>query len=272
LVKGLQGETKKMEGIKLFRKKLESGNVCFGASVTFTDPLITEALSDSIDFLWIDLEHTSMNPETLSSHLLAARSKQIPSLVRISGNSTPFIKPVLDSGADGIIAPQVRSANEIRQVVSDCRYPPLGHRGYGPRVPSNYARDGGKEYIDRANENIFVVAQIETAEAIEAIDDIVAIPGLDSLAFGPHDLAFSLGFFGEVEHPEVVAAMDMVIDKARSAGLFIGSGLGADPDYAYTLIKRGVQWVQMGCDFHYITNHIDQIVSSVYSRLGKDRD
>src|SRR5262245_20319529 len=153
------------EAIMRFRERLRAGETCMGASITLADPLVTEALGDSVDFFWIDLEHSPMSPEIVQGHLLAARSKNKPSLVRVTGSATPFIKPVLDAGADGIIVPQVRSAEEVRAVVADCRYPPVGRRGYGPRVPSNYGRDGGSAYIERANKSIFVVAQIETAEA-----------------------------------------------------------------------------------------------------------
>src|SRR5437764_3084793 len=134
-----------MTPIVHFRERLRAGDVCIGASITLADPHVTAALADSVDFFWIDLEHSTMSPEALNGHLLAARSKNKPALVRVTGSGTPFIKPVLDAGADGIIVPQVRTAAEVYRIVRDCRYPPIGHRGYGPRVTSNYGRDGGPD-------------------------------------------------------------------------------------------------------------------------------
>jgi 2-keto-3-deoxy-L-rhamnonate aldolase RhmA len=168
------------------------------------------------------------------------------------------------------VVPQVRSAEEVRSVVSDCRYPPLGRRGYGPRVPSNYGRDGGDEYVERANRGIFVAVQIETAEALEALDDILAVPGLDSIVLGPWDLSGALGVLGNVEHPRVVAAIETIISKARAAGLAVGSGMGPDPDYAYVMAQRGVQWIQIGGDYGYLVRHMDQITTSVRGRLTNE--
>ena len=261
-----------MKAIDRFRQDLQAGRVCFGAGISLTDPLVTDALGDSVDFVWIDLEHSAMSPQTLSGHLLAARARGIPALVRARGSDAPFVKPVLDIGADGIIVPQVRDVDEVRRVVSDCRYTPLGRRGYGPRVPSNYGRDGGKDYAERANRELFVAVQIETAEALAALDDIVAVPGLDSLVIGPWDLSGSLGLLGQLDHPQVVAAIEEIIVKARSAGLPVGAGMGADPDFACRMINRGVQWVQVGVDCGYLVKCMDQITAAVRSRLENRPD
>jgi len=208
-----------------------------------------------------------MSPEAMSGHLLAARSKNAPAVVRVTGSSTPFIKPVLDAGADGIIVPQIRSAAEVHRIVRDCRYPPLGQRGYGPRVPSNYGREEGATFIERANREVFVAVQIETAEALAELDEILAVPGLDSLVLGPWDLSGALGMLGDVEHPTVVAAIETVIAKTRTAGLFVGSGMGTDAAYAAKMAKRGVQWLQVGGDCGYMIMAMDQITGSIRQQL-----
>jgi 2-dehydro-3-deoxyglucarate aldolase/4-hydroxy-2-oxoheptanedioate aldolase len=256
-----------MNPIDQFRQRLQTGPVCLGASITFTDPLVTHALADSVEFFWIDLEHGLMSADALHGHLLAAHAKGVPALVRVTAGTTPFIKPILDSGVDGIIVPQIRSAEEVRQVVADCRYPPLGRRGYGPRVPSNYGRDGGRDYVDRANHDIFVSVQIETVDAVEAIDEIVAVPNLDSLVLGPWDLSAAMGRIGDVEHPDVIAALELVIAKARAAGLSVGSGMGPDSSYAALMAQRGVKWIQMGADYGYLIASIDQLSREVRQRL-----
>ena len=252
-----------------FRKRLAQGQVLMGPGVYLTDPQSSEALADSFDFLWIDMEHSPMSMEALRGHLLVARSKQKPALVRVGGSDTPFIKPVLDAGAHGIVVPQVRSVEEVRRVVADCRYPPLGRRGFGPLIPTNYGRHGGPEYVETANAQLFVSVMIETAEAVEAIDQIVAISGLDSVVLGPWDLSGSLGFLGEVGHPEVVAALEKVIASARAAGLSVGSGMPADPEFALLQVKRGVQWLQLGGDCGYLVAFADQLTSQVRQRLGR---
>ena len=255
-----------VEAINKFRKELRSGQKCLGPGISFSDPLVTDALCDSVDFIWIDLEHGGMSPEALSAHLLACRARGVPGIVRLPGGGAPLIKPVLDAGADGIIIPQVRSAEEVKQLVDDCRYPPVGHRGFGPRVPSGYFRKADQDFVARANESLFLAVMIETAEAYACIDEILAVPGLDSIVFGPADLSWSLGAQGNMEDPRVVEAFETVIAKAQAAGLFIGCGLGPDPLFAFRMARRGVQWLQTGVDCAILIQGFDQI-RQTFSRL-----
>ena len=253
-----------------FRERLLAGITCISSSITLSDPHVTDALGDSVDFFWIDQEHSQISPESLSGHFLASKARQVPAIVRVSCSSTPFIKPVLDAGADGIIVPQVRSAEEVQQVVDDCRYPPVGLRGFGPRVPSNYGRENVNDYIERANRDLFVSVQIENVSALADLDDILSVEGLDSIVLGPWDLSASMGFLGEIEHPEVMEAMDIIIHKARSAGLFVGAGMGPDPIFAVKMIRRGVQWIQIGDDCGYMILAMNKIVSSIQSQLSNE--
>ncbi|MCL4863600.1 MAG: hypothetical protein KJZ93_29615 [Caldilineaceae bacterium] len=253
--------------IAAFRAKMAAGAICIGASITLIDPRVTDALGDSVDFFWIDMEHSLMSPEAVHGHLLAAKARGVPALVRVTGSSTPFIKPVLDAGADGIIVPQVRSAAEVQQIVDDCRYPPLGRRGYGPRVPGNYGRDGGSAYIERANREVFVAVQIENREAFHALDAILAIPGLDSIVLGPFDLSADMGLLGQLDAPAVAAAIDTIIAKSRAAGRFVGSGMAPDAKLALQMAQRGVQWLQVGDDYGYMLLAMDQITAAIRSQF-----
>lgn len=252
--------------IAAFRAKLDAGIPCIGPGITFSDPLVTDALATSCDFFWIDTEHSALSAETVGRHLLATRARGVPGLVRVPGSAIPFVKPVLDVGADGVIVPQVRNAAEVRAVVDACRYPPTGHRGWGPRVPTNYGRDPQPEYLERASK-LFVAVQIETAEALAEVEAIAAIPGLDSLALGPWDLSGALGHLGDVEHPVVVAAIERVIAAARAAGIYIGSGMGVDPVYAATMARRGCQWLQVGDDCGYLVQTADRLRRDINALL-----
>jgi 2-dehydro-3-deoxyglucarate aldolase/4-hydroxy-2-oxoheptanedioate aldolase len=254
--------------MQAFRARLQAGQFGLCAAVTFADPLVTEAMADAVDLIWIDQEHSPVSPEILQAHLLAARSRGKPTIVRVTAGETAFIKPVLDAGADGIIVPQVRTAAEVQRAVDDCRYPPQGKRGYGPRVPSNYGRSGGPDYVQAANDTIFAAVMIETREAVEAIDEICAIPGLDSIVLGPYDLSGSLGLLGQVEHPTVVAALEHVIARAKAAGKFVGSGMGADAEYCVRMARRGVQWVQAGGDYGYLVSFLDNLSRTVRAQVG----
>jgi len=253
--------------IHKFRDKLAAGNFCLGAGITFQDPAVTEALCPSVDFLWIDLEHNPTSLESMTTHLMAARAGGTPAIVRIPSSDVAWIKRVLDSGAEGIILPQAKSASEIQAFVSACRYPPQGNRGFGPRRPSNYGRIRGDDYLKHANEQLFVAAQIETVSALEELDRIVNIEGLDSLVIGPYDLSGSLGLLGQVHHPHVLDAIGKIVKHGRAAGLSIGMGMGADPDHVLEAKKLGVQWAQCGNDYEYMIRTVDEIFASVRNSL-----
>jgi 2-dehydro-3-deoxyglucarate aldolase/4-hydroxy-2-oxoheptanedioate aldolase len=238
--------------INRMRDKLRAGEIVLGASITLTDPTVTEALAQYVDFVWIDLEHNAMTTESMLAHLIAARAGGAASIVRIPTGDVGWVKRVLDSGAEGIILPRSYSAREAAEFVSACRYPPLGTRGFGPRRPMQYGRLGQQEYLAQANRDVFVAVQVETVELLAELDELLQLDGLDSLVLGPQDLSGSMGRLGETTHGDVVAAMKTIAAKARAAGKFIGSGLGANPEFARILIDCGVQWLQAGNDFEYM--------------------
>ncbi len=241
------------EGALRFRGKLEAGNLCFGLGVTFADPAVSEVLAPELDFLWLDLEHTANDFETLRGHLTAARAAGgAACLVRVPSGDIAWTKRALDIGAEGIILPRVRSVEEVREFVSACRYPPAGTRGFGPHRASDYGRLTGAEYLELANRAVLTIAQIEDVAAVQALDEILAVPGLDSLVLGPNDLAGSMGFPGQPEHPEVLRSMGEVCARAKEAGLPVGSGLGASCEFALKLIELGVQWLQCGGDYTHL--------------------
>ena len=249
--------------INKMREKLRSGQIVLGAGITMTDPAVTEAIAPSVDFVWIDLEHNPITIESMLPHLIAARAGGCASIVRIPTNDVGWVKRVLDSGAEGIILPRAYSAREVADFVSACRYPPLGTRGFGPRRPMQYGRLEQQAYLKQANRDVFVVSQVETKELVAEIDEVLKLDGLDSLVLGPQDLSGSMGRLGETTHPDVVAAMKTVATKAKAAGKFIGSGLGANPAFAKLLIDCGVQWMQVGSDFEYMVRHCERTFAEI---------
>lgn len=249
--------------INRMRYKLRAGQIVLGAGISLADPVVTEALAPSVDFVWIDLEHNAMSMESMLGHLIAARAGGCASIVRIPTNDPGWVKRVLDSGAEGIILPRAYSAQEVAAFVSACRYPPLGTRGFGPRRPMQYGRLDQQDYLKQANQDVFVIAQVETKELVADLDNVLKIEGLDSLVLGPQDLSGSMGRLGETTHPDVVKAMKTVAAKAKAAGKFLGSGLGANPEFAKLLIDCGVQWLQAGNDFEYMIRNCEQTFGEI---------
>ena len=248
-----------MTGIEKLRDKLKKGELCVGSGITFTDPLVTEALAGYVDHVYVDLEHAAMSMEAVQAHLLATRAKRTAGLVRVTSSGTPFIKPVLDAGADGILVPHVHSADEVRRIVDDCYYPPMGKRGFGPRVPSDYGRSRGTEYVRQANESMFVVVMIETAEVLEDLDVIVRIPGVSALLIGPWDFSGALGVLGDVRSATVMDAIDRVVAAAKVTGLPVGCGTSMDMEYAKMLIEHGIRWLLIGPDYRYMIATVERL-------------
>ena len=255
------------EGIKSFRQRLKDGDILSGGGVYASDPRVTDALADSVDFFWLELEHNAAGLDTINNHLIVARAKGKPALVRLPRIDSELYKPILDAGADGIIIPQVKTPDDVRRIVSECRYAPEGERGFGPLVGMNYGRENLNTYIREANANIFITFVLETVEAVESIEEIVRIPGLDSFVIGPMDLSQSLGKIGDIDHPDVVAAMEKVIEAAKNVGMPVGSGMGMDPEFAFKQVERGVQWLQVGCDLAYMIESVDRFNAEIRNRL-----
>jgi 2-keto-3-deoxy-L-rhamnonate aldolase RhmA len=253
-----------MLSIQTFRDRIAAGDCPLGITVTFNDPLVTSAIADSVDFIWLDLEHCVMSPEALQGHLQAAKAKGKPMLVRVAAGDVGIIKPVLDAGAEAIIVPMIFSADDARRVVQACRYPPLGRRGYHPRVATHFGRINGQDFVPASNRELMVNVQIETKEAVEALDEIVKIEGLDGLVIGPYDLSGSLGVFGHIDHPLVQNAIDTTIQKGRAAGKIVGIGGGSGPAFYKDLRRRGIHWVQVGNDYEFFIRAVDAMVRASF--------
>lgn len=255
-----------MQYAHLFREKIASGQALLGGAVTLTDPIVAELLSRAFDFLWVDAEHNPLTSKVIEGHLMAVDGRNCPMLVRVPTGDLNYIKHALDSGADGIVAPQIRSAADARRVVQGCRYPPLGTRGFGPRRSVDYGDRSGREYPERANREILAFIMLEDDEALAELDDILEIPGLDGVCIGPVDLSASLGIIGQIEHPRVQRACDTIISKARAKGKIVGVGGGDDVRTAQRWIERGAQWLQLGGDCGYLLSHARQTVAAIRGR------
>ncbi len=255
-----------MENAHYFRDKLASGKTAVGTCVTFFDPTVSEALARVLDFVWIDTEHNAMSLERVLGHLMATKGTQTTPLVRVPANDPVLIKPVLDIGAAGVIVPLVKTADDVALAVAACRYPPEGVRGFGPRRPSNYGAQGAVEFCQEANRTIITIVQIEQREALENIDAILAVPGLTSIVIGPNDLAASLGYTGQPWHPENIKAIDIVLEKARAAGVPMGLAVNDDPEMLDRWVDRGIAWLAITADFALLLRSATELATHVRRR------
>ena len=256
-----------MKNARKFTDKLRRGEICLGTGISLTDPGVLEALCPEFDFFWIDMEHSALSLEKLVGHLMAMKGSDTAALVRVPWNDPVLIKPVLDLGADGVIVPMVRNGDDVARAVAACRYPPEGVRGFGPLRPLDYGRLDATQFCDEANESIITIVQIEQAEAVQNIDEILAVPGLTSIAFGPQDLAASLGHRTQPRHPQVLDAMRTVIEQARRANVPVGVSIGDDPKWLCELADMGIQWLSMGADVTLMIRAANEVAEKVRAHV-----
>ena len=250
-----------------FRERIRNGQVLLGTAVTFGDLAVTDALCDSTDFLWIDMEHSALTVADVQAHIIATKGTDTAPLIRVPWNDPVLIKPILDMDAAGVIVPMVRTAEEARRAVAACRYPPAGVRGWAPRRPSRYMRVVGPDAAREADETVLCIVQIEHIDAVRNLEEIIAVPGLDGIAVGPADLAASMGHVGNPGHPDVVAATKQVFNRVRETDLFAGTSIGHDTAQVVQLVEWGAQWVAMGADFTLIVEMITRLTGDVRTKL-----
>ncbi len=198
---------------KMLREKLLAGERVYGTMGRIVkNPAINFIVKNAgLDFIMYDGEHSCFEMETLHDLFLSAKALGISGLVRVPELTKDWVSRVLDQGADGLMVPMIDTAEQAKELVRLARYQPLGERGFG----SNLSRDGYMagstlDLMKHSNETVFVIAQIETGKAVENVEEIAAVDGIDCLLVGPADLSCSLGFPGDAMNPKEVEAIAKV--------------------------------------------------------------
>lgn len=228
-----------------FRSRLLAGEVMIGASVTLNSLETAEALAHSgLDWLFIDLEHSPLGiPQ--AQNILQAVGSHAAGVLRLPLNDEIWIKKALDTGCAGIIIPQVNSKAEAERAVRWSKYPPVGSRSLGLARAHGYGLNAA-EYIQHANEACAVIVQIEHIRAVENVEEIINVAGIDGVFVGPWDLSASLGKPGQVEDPAVLAAIERVRAACQQRGMplsVFANGVESARRYlaqGFTLIANGM--------------------------------
>jgi 2-dehydro-3-deoxyglucarate aldolase len=230
-----------------FRQELLAGSRLIGCWCSLGHAITTEVLGlAGFDWLLLDAEHAPNDVLSLIPQLMALKDSPSAPVVRPPANDPVIIKRLLDVGFSNVLVPFVQSAEDARQAVAATRYPPQGIRGVSVAHRSN--RYGTvPDYLARINDEIAVIVQIESPEAVQAASAIAAVDGVDGLFVGPSDLAAGYGHLGDPRHPEVQAAMGHVFDAARSAGKPAGILAPVEAD-ARRYLDLGVTMVAVGSD------------------------
>jgi len=230
------------------KARLKRGDVLIGSFITIGSADVTEIIAGAgYDFLVIDTEHGPMSVESTVDLLRAAELRGAPPVVRVAEASESAILRVLDIGAAGVQVPQVNSAETAHAVVRSSHYHPVGRRGLAMPRAAEYGALSVKEYFQRSLEQTLVIAQCESREGLEKLDEIAEVPGIDVIFLGPFDLSHSLGIPGEVENPQIKEAERRLVElckkKGKAAGIFVVNG-----EAARRRIQEGFRYVAIATD------------------------
>lgn len=245
-----------------FKQAIAARRVQLGIWSSLTSNLLAEIMGDAgFDWILFDTEHAPNDLPQLIGQLQAIRGTPVQAMVRPAANDPVLIKRVLDIGFRNVLVPFVQNADEAAAAVAATRYPPKGIRGV-----SAYQRNNGygrvERYFELIDDNIAVVVQIETKEAIAQIEAIARTPGLDAIFVGPGDLAASHGRLGEIRHEDVQAAIRLIGEKAAKAGIAAGIVAGNAED-AKRYLGWGFTFMTVGSDIALFRGAVDQAAKSI---------
>ncbi|MGD9497997.1 MAG: HpcH/HpaI aldolase/citrate lyase family protein [Armatimonadota bacterium] len=222
------------------------------------------------DFVWVDMEHGPNTIHDLGRAVTVCLDRGISPIVRVPEVADWAVKWVLDQGVRGIVFPFVDTVEQARRAIAASRYPPAGHRGYFPDVAANRWRTDPIDYFRRADDEIAVILQIESRQGVESVDRISRLEGWDVLFVGPMDLSSSYGKLGELDDPEIVAAIDRVREAAHGAGRYAGI-LAATPEAIGERVDEGFDFVVVNPDVSIIRDALGAYWAAIEPLLPQGR-
>jgi len=237
-------------------EKLRAGDLVKVVGISRVgEPWLAELVGQlEFDVIWFDMEHRAFDYNVVGNQALACRATGIDLMVRVLKHGYTEPMRALELGANGLMVPHVRSVAEARQWVEWSRYPPIGRRGFdGAGVDSDYMLANPVEHLKHRNQETFLMLQIEDREAVECVDEIAALEGVDLLFVGPGDLSISYGVTMQTDHQLVQSAIDKVANACAKTGKWWGIPTGS-PAIAQKMINRGARMITCGGDHGFLVN------------------
>ncbi len=238
----------------MLKERIKNKEKLIGMYVQLCDVSIAKIAGlAGYDFVWVDLEHTALSFQTVLSHIIALKSTGTPVIVRVPQDDLTFTKKVLDMGADGIIFPMIRTAEEANRQIASTLYPPRGNRGFGPMNAIDFGFADVAAYIDTSHDTLCRFIQIEHKDAIENLDEIMENPYIDGYIFGPNDLSGSYDMLGHPFDDKITEVMKETIQQLHNNNKYVGIASGG---YAKEVIAHwsslGADMLSAGADFDFI--------------------
>ncbi len=250
-----------------FRQLLKSSGAHppVGTWISSASPLVAEAIGHAgFDWGLVDMEHAPLDVMGVVHILQALSGTKMLSVVRVPWNDAVTVKRVLDAGAATVMFPYVQNAEEARRAVASTRYPPQGVRGMAGM--SRATRFGTTaNYFKSANENIGVILQIESPQAVEQIEAIGGVDGVDALFIGPADLSAAMGHIGQLTHPDVMHLMASAVQRCKAAGIPVGT-LGGSAETVAQYRAIGFDFVAVSSDIGFIMRGAQAAIAALRTR------
>ncbi len=244
------------------KRDLAAGKVCIGATITMNSPIVAEIMSHiGFDWLWFEMEHSALNFDNVLAMLQTTNGAAVTTVIRVPWNDKTMIKQALDIGPDGIIIPLVNSREEAEYAVRALKYSPVGERGAGLGRAQSYGLHMG-EYLSTANDEVMTTLMIEHIRAVENIDEILTVKGIDSLIIGTLDLSGSMGKLGQTNHSEVEEAVQKVLTASKKARVPCGI-ITVSPEQANRRIEQGFTQIIVGIDVLYLHGGITAALEQI---------
>ncbi len=250
--------------------KLKRNEQTLGCWVTLAHPLIPEILAPAgFDWLCVDMEHSSIDLGDLLPLIISIEANGMVPLVRVGENNPNVIKRVMDAGAYGVIVPNVNTPEEAKAAVSAVKYPPAGTRGVGLYRAQGFGRKF-EDYKKWLAKDSVVIVQIEHINAVNCVEEIFSVPGIDGFLIGPYDLSGSMGMPGALTHPKVEKAVARVMAAARKYKIPAGyHSVAADPRVARQRIKQGFRFLGFSLDSIFLGTAAVNAVAELKRGLKK---
>jgi 2-keto-3-deoxy-L-rhamnonate aldolase RhmA len=239
------------------KRKLEAGGLAASLNLVHWRSVNAAGLAQEcgFDWLFLDLEHNTMDLDTAAQICVAALPTGITPIVRVPSHDSFQATRLLDGGAMGVVVPHVDTPEQAAQIVGNCRYPPIGHRSLTGAMPQlGFKSLPVREAIEILNRNTMIIVMLESAQAIANADAIAAVPGVDGLLIGTNDLAAELGIPGDFAHPRIAEAYTAMIAACRRHGKHAGMGGVYDHALMEKFIRLGVRFMLGGGDVALLTS------------------
>ena len=233
-----------MQKENFIKRKLENGDAVLGTCSVIPSAITADIISSvGLDFIIIDAEHGPISFETAQDMAIACESRGVSPIMRVGGVDEADILKALDIGMHGIQIPNIHSSQDVEEIISLSKYPPIGKRGFSPFTRAgNYSLETATLHTQKSNANTLIGINIEGKEAIENIDEILSIDHLDIIFIGLFDLSKALGMPGQVDHPQVVGYLSDLVGKICESGKYPGT-IASTPEQMVQFLEMGVKYL-----------------------------